>query len=114
MNIEDCSKFINHSSLKNWKEEKLIESIRDRFVTGNWEKAAQRNKPSEANPEDEDDDDAVYGDFEDLETGEKHDGSQTDAAGKGTTHKGDELASEERRQKKLALRAKFDAQYPFI
>lgn len=111
MNIEDCSKFTNHASLKDWKEDKLIANIRDRFVTGDWSKAAQRNKSSEANTED---DDAVYGDFEDLETGEKHDVSQTDNFGKGSNNKEDELASEERRQKKLALRVKFDAQYPFI
>ncbi|XP_030506282.2 ribosome biogenesis protein bms1 isoform X2 [Cannabis sativa] len=108
LNPEDCSKFRNRSSLKDWKEDdKLIASIRDRFVTGDWSKAAQRNKTSEDNIEDDD----VYGDFEDLETGEKHGGSHADQVGKGTDHKEDELANEERRLKKLALRAKFDAHF---
>ncbi|BFG41249.1 hypothetical protein CerSpe_275230 [Prunus speciosa] len=107
-NIEDCSKFTNYSNLKNWKEEKLREGIRDRFVTGDWSKASQRNQAAEAKVED---DDAVYGDFEDLETGEKHDGNHTDDASNDANHKEDDLAKEERRLKKLALRAKFDAQF---
>ncbi|BBH09211.1 P-loop containing nucleoside triphosphate hydrolases superfamily protein [Prunus dulcis] len=99
-NIEDCSKFTNYSNLKDWKEEKLREGIRDRFVTGDWSKASQRNQAAEAKVLD---DDAVYGDFEDLETGEKHDGNHTDDASNDVNHKEDDLAKEERRLKKLAL-----------
>ncbi|VVA20327.1 PREDICTED: ribosome biogenesis [Prunus dulcis] len=109
-NVEDCSKFTNYSNLKDWKEEKLREGIRDRFVTGDWSKASQRNQAAEAKVED---DDAVYGDFEDLETGEKHDGNHSSDTSNDANHKEDDLAKEERRLKKLALRAKFDAQYPF-
>ncbi|KAM1873072.1 hypothetical protein ACFX13_006958 [Malus domestica] len=108
--VEDCSKFTNYSNIKDWKEEKLREGIRDRFVTGDWAKASQRNQPTEAKDED---DDAFYGDFEDLETGEKHGGNHTDDLSVGANHKEDDSAKEERRLKKLALRAKFDAQYPF-
>ncbi|ONI35658.1 hypothetical protein PRUPE_1G548200 [Prunus persica] len=107
-NVEDCSKFTNYSNLKDWKEEKLREGIRDRFVTGDWSKASQRNQAAEAKVED---DDAVYGDFEDLETGEKHDGNHSSDASNDANHKEDDLAKEERRLKKLALRAKFDAQF---
>lgn len=109
VNAEDCSKFTNYENLKNWKEEELIQSIRDCFVTGDWEKAKSGNEIPEANTED---DDAVYGDFEDLEGGEykRH---QTDDIGNGAIQKEDDSAAEERRLKKLALRAKFDAQYPF-
>lgn len=111
LDVEDCSKFTNRASLKDWKDDKHIENIRDRFVTGDWSKAAQRNQTSEVNTNGDHDD--VYGDFEDLETGEKHDGNRTNDAGKGISHNEDELAIEERRLKKLALRAKFDARYPF-
>ncbi|GMN36245.1 hypothetical protein TIFTF001_005854 [Ficus carica] len=100
LNIGDVSKFTNRASLKDWKEDEHIERIRDRFVTGDWSKAAQRNQTSEANTDDNDD---VYGNFEDLETGEKHDGNRTDDASKGVNHKEDELTIEERRLKKLAL-----------
>ncbi|KAK4855734.1 hypothetical protein QYF36_010327 [Acer negundo] len=104
-NTEDCSKFKIYGSLKNWKDDEIYESIRDRFVTGDWSRAARRNQALEANS----DDDSVYGDFEDLETGEKHDSHHID--GNGAIQNEDESAIEERRLKKLALRSKFDAQY---
>ncbi|KAK0608744.1 hypothetical protein LWI29_035324 [Acer saccharum] len=104
-NTEDCSKFKIYGSLKNWKDEEIYESIRDCFVTGDWSKAARRNQALEANS----DDDAVYGDFEDLETGEKHESHHIDV--NGAIQNEDESAIEERRLKKLALRSKFDAQY---
>lgn len=110
VNTEDCSKTANFVDVKYW-EEKDFEHIRDRFVTGDWSKAALRNQVSEANSEEEYD--AVYGDFEDLEEGEKGENHQTDGEVAGTVRKGEDLEAEERRLKKLALRAKFDAQYPF-
>ena len=112
VDIDDCSKFTNLSSLKNWKTEELIESIRDRFVTGDWSKAALRGKQLEATGDD--DDDAVFGEFEDLETGEKYEGDLKGNNGDDETHKDDDTEIEERRLKKLALRAKFDAQYPSL
>ncbi|KAJ9185011.1 hypothetical protein P3X46_004691 [Hevea brasiliensis] len=107
INTEDCSKFTNYADLKNWKEEEIYESIRDRFVTGDWSKAAQRNQPSKANTEEDD----VYGDFEDLETGDRYESHHKDESGSHPVKMEDDLAAEERRLKKLALRAKFDAQY---
>ncbi|KAK9932209.1 hypothetical protein M0R45_019455 [Rubus argutus] len=70
------------------------------------QKLLKRNQDTEATFEDED---AVFGDFEDLETGEKHTNETSNVA----NHKQAGLDEEERRLKKLALRAKFDAQYPF-
>ncbi|KAK9175446.1 hypothetical protein WN944_027453 [Citrus x changshan-huyou] len=94
-------------------KEEVYESIRDRFVTGNWSKAAQRNQVSKGKSEDDDSDDAVYGDYEDLETVEKHEGQREDHSGSEGIENEDESAIEERRLKKLTLRAKFDTQYPF-
>ncbi|KAL7177029.1 hypothetical protein ACSBR2_030375 [Camellia fascicularis] len=108
VNVDDCSKFTNHASLKNWKIEESIESIRDRFVTGDWSKAAHRSHASEAIGDNDDD---VFGEFEDLETGEKYESHQKSNAGDDDSQKDDDTKIEERRIKKLALRAKFDAQY---
>ncbi|WCJ43894.1 hypothetical protein M5689_024603 [Euphorbia peplus] len=108
INTDDCSKFTKYADLKNWKEGEIYENIRDRFVTGDWSKAAQRNQPSNANTDDDDD---VYGDFEDLETGEKYENHQKGEVVSGVMESEKELVNEERRLKKLALRAKFDAQY---
>ncbi|KAB5515715.1 hypothetical protein DKX38_026363 [Salix brachista] len=79
VDADECSKFTNHSDLKNWKDEEIYERIRDRFVTGDWSKAAQRNILSTTN--DEEDKDSAYGDFEDLETGEKHGNHQRGESG---------------------------------
>lgn len=109
-NVEDSSKFTN-PSIKDWNDKKLIEVVRNRFVTGDWSKAAKRNQdPATFENEEED---AVFGDFEDLETGEKHDGYNANDTSKVANKKKAGLDEEERRLKKLALRAKFDAQYPF-
>lgn len=106
VNTEDCSKCTQFVHQR-WDEE-----IRNRFVSGNLAKAALRNALQTANAEGENED--VYGDFEDLETGEKHENNQTDDVLAATTLKGDDLEAEERRLKKRALRAKFDSQYPFF
>ena len=55
-------------------------ALRNRFVTGDWDAAGAR---AEAQPLDESamDDDEVYGDFEDLETGEKFAGKDSKKAG---------------------------------
>nr|ABF95781.1 expressed protein [Oryza sativa Japonica Group]BAG87379.1 unnamed protein product [Oryza sativa Japonica Group] len=111
MDAEDYSKFFK-TELRDWSDEDLIKSIRDRFVTGNWSKAALRGQ--EINENDVDDEE-VDGDFEDLETGEVHTSkAYENTSGNGGTHKQDDLAMEERRLKKLALKAKFDAEYPFL
>ncbi|KAM7500049.1 hypothetical protein LguiA_024463 [Lonicera macranthoides] len=108
VNTDDSSKFWNRASLENWKKDEVIESIRDRFVTGDWSMAGRRGQLSEVNSDDDDDD--VFGEFEDLETGENHENHPTTENG-GVRKDDDALLAEERRLKKLALRAKFDAQF---
>ncbi|KAG2541016.1 ribosome biogenesis protein bms1-like [Panicum virgatum] len=108
IDAEDCSKFFK-AKLRDWSNEDLINSIRDRFVTGNWSKAALRGQELNDNGED---DEEIYGDFEDLETGEVHKSQASEnVEGNGGAHKEDDLEVEERRRKKLALRTKFNAQY---
>ena len=63
-------------------------ALRNRFVTGDWDAAGAR---AEAQPVDESamDDDEVYGDFEDLETGEKFVGKDSKKAGSDEEGSGD-------------------------
>mmetsp|Transcript_24553 Transcript_24553/g.36613 ORF Transcript_24553/g.36613 Transcript_24553/m.36613 type:complete len:1220 (-) Transcript_24553:1727-5386(-) len=95
--------------LRPWLEEGegcLMESIRDKFVTGKW---------NEEGPAENDDDEEVYGDFEDLETGEKF-------GPNGEIDSGDEdddnavgMNDEERREyyakKKSSQKSNFDEEY---
>jgi ribosome biogenesis protein BMS1 len=109
LDAEDYSKFFK-AELRDWSNGDLVESIRDRFVTGDWSKASLRGREIDENGEG---DAEVDGDFEDLETGEVHKSQTTEnATGKPGVHKEDELKVEELRLKKLALKAKFDSEYP--
>jgi len=109
---DDHSRTMNRGAIafdvSAWLEEGddcLIESIRDKFVTGNWETP---------DGNDIDGDDEVYGDFEDLETGEKFgpngeidsDDDQSDTDGM-TNEQIRELNS----QKKAASKTNFDEEY---
>ncbi|KAF7042568.1 hypothetical protein CFC21_052133 [Triticum aestivum] len=108
IDAEDYSKFLK-VELRDWSNEDLIKSIRDRFVTGDWSKASVRGREVDENGEG---DEEIDGDFEDLETGEVHKSQAAEsAAGKPGVHKEDELKVEELRLKKLALKAKFDSEY---
>jgi len=90
-----------------WLEEGdgcLLESIRDKFVTGNWDKTDPDDQPG-------------YGAFEDLETGEKFGGEDEDANGSGDDEDQDVegMTDEERRQylakQKAGKKDGFDADY---
>lgn len=110
IDAEDYSKFLK-VELRDWSNEDLIKSIRDRFVTGDWSKASLRGREVDENGEG---DEEIDGDFEDLETGEVHKSQAAEsAAGKPGVQKEDELKVEELRLKKLALKAKFDSEYPY-
>ncbi|XP_021748940.1 ribosome biogenesis protein BMS1 homolog [Chenopodium quinoa] len=106
VNGDDCSKSTSNMDAKNWNDDDVVQSIRDRFVTGDWSKAAQRATVSETGGSGDGDDD-VYGDFEDLETGEE--GGVAVKAGE--AQKEDDAIIAERKLKKLALRAKFNSQF---
>ncbi|XP_020698587.1 ribosome biogenesis protein BMS1 homolog isoform X1 [Dendrobium catenatum] len=107
IDVEDCSKLVI-PQLKDWSNEDLISNIRDRFVTGDWSKAAKRGEEGDAEEEEEE---ALYGDFEDLETGDVFKNQSVDDAKEDEVIEMEDPEVEERRLKKLALRAKFDAQY---
>nr|CAD7574514.1 unnamed protein product [Timema californicum] len=107
---DDCSKFIS-SQLRDWYSSEARDLIRDCFVTGQWkhsEDAATLLKLDEAS------DDEMFGDFEDLETGEKHiardKGEDTDE--EDTPQRSNKtLTKEQIAEKKRKLKEKFDAEY---
>ncbi|XP_064418596.1 ribosome biogenesis protein BMS1 homolog [Latimeria chalumnae] len=117
----DCSKF-PVESLQDWNLEEVRNSIQDCFVTGKWEDDKDASKLLE-------EDEELYGDFEDLETGEKHSGKSEkppgaeeeedeDAESEGETE-GDNpkvvLTEEEEKKKRLErkrqLKERFNAEY---
>ncbi|KAK1881184.1 Ribosome biogenesis protein BMS1 like [Dissostichus eleginoides] len=87
----DCSRFTPDSA-HNWDLEEMLNSIRDCFVTGKWEEGQDAATLLK-------EDEELYGDFEDLETGQIH-----------KTKPGDQ-AETKRLEKKQRLKERFDTEY---
>ncbi|NXW92048.1 BMS1 protein, partial [Alopecoenas beccarii] len=114
-NALDCSKFLIEKP-QDWDLEEVMSSIRDCFVTGKWEDDKDAAKLLE-------EDEELYGDFEDLETGVVHKGkpaAEGDESGSEEeeedekTSKADpeeEEKKKERMDKKRKLKEMFDAEY---
>uniref|UniRef100_A0A9J8CN79 BMS1 ribosome biogenesis factor n=1 Tax=Cyprinus carpio carpio TaxID=630221 RepID=A0A9J8CN79_CYPCA len=103
----DCSRFQPDNS-HDWDQEEVRSSIRDCFVTGKWEEdkdAATLLK----------EDEELYGDFEDLETGQVHKaktGNKDQAeVKKKKKKKFFSIQKNKRLEKKRRLKERFDAQY---
>ncbi|XP_070299914.1 ribosome biogenesis protein BMS1 homolog [Salvelinus sp. IW2-2015] len=114
----DCSRF-DPDAARNWDLEEMLDSIRDCFVTGKWEDdqdAATLLK----------EDEELYGDFEDLETGAVHKGKagkQKDQAKEESDEEeeeeeeeklmkvDDETQKNKRLEKKRRLKERFDTEY---
>ncbi|KAJ3086602.1 Glycoside hydrolase 2 (Mannanase, beta-galactosidase) [Quaeritorhiza haematococci] len=92
------------SDLDIWGDEEMLESLRERFITGASAAAAAKATGGDGAEGEEEE---VYGDFEDLESGEKVSGKDGEAGAAGEEgNERDALAL-----KKAALKAKFDAEY---
>uniref|UniRef100_W5KVZ8 BMS1 ribosome biogenesis factor n=1 Tax=Astyanax mexicanus TaxID=7994 RepID=W5KVZ8_ASTMX len=112
----DCSRF-HPDAGHDWEDEEMLTSIRDCFVTGKWEgdkDAATLLK----------EDDEVYGDFEDLETGEVHkamgdeaeddddeDEEKEEEEAVVVKFDDDEAKKNKRLERKKRLKERFDAEY---
>ncbi|XP_072229547.1 ribosome biogenesis protein BMS1 homolog isoform X2 [Leuresthes tenuis] len=109
-NALDCSRF-NPDTPHNWDLEEMLKSIRDCFVTGKWDEGQDAATLLR-------DDEELYGDFEDLETGEVHK-SQTghedenDEEDEEDQVKVDdeEVQRKKRLEKKRRLKERFDTEY---
>ena len=105
----DSTKF-NVSNLQNWAEEEVRMNIKDCFVTGKWKQSEDAEELLKL----DDEDDEVYGDFEDLETGITHDGKPKEEDEEEDNPRIVEDEKEVRRkklEKKRQLKMKFDAEY---
>ncbi|PKU38877.1 ribosome biogenesis protein hypothetical protein [Limosa lapponica baueri] len=114
-NALDCSKFLVEKP-QDWDLEEVMSSIRDCFVTGKWEDDKDAAKLLE-------EDDELYGDFEDLETGVVHKGKRVAEGDESGSEEEDEDGKmskpepeeeekkKERMDKKRKLKEMFDAEY---
>ncbi|XP_037546650.1 ribosome biogenesis protein BMS1 homolog [Nematolebias whitei] len=116
-NTPDCSRFTPDTS-HNWDLEEMLNSIRDCFVTGKWE---EQQDASTLLKQDEE----LYGDFEDLETGVVHTGQAAEPGEPEDEEKDEEkdevqgkmnndveeVQRNRRLEKKRRLKERFDAEY---
>uniref|UniRef100_A0A8D1Z7Q0 BMS1 ribosome biosis factor n=1 Tax=Sus scrofa TaxID=9823 RepID=A0A8D1Z7Q0_PIG len=108
----DCSRF-HVEAPHDWDLEEVMNSIRDCFVTGKWEEDKDAAKILA-------EDEELYGDFEDLETGDVHKGkSDPDAEVEDVEEEvkeevdpsAEESAKKKHLDKKRKLKEMFDAEY---
>ncbi|XP_075697838.1 ribosome biogenesis protein BMS1 homolog [Rhinoderma darwinii] len=115
-NALDCSKF-TVESLQDWDDEEVMDCIRDCFVTGKWEADKDAEKLLQ-------EDEELYGDFEDLETGKMQKGKpeSQEEESEGEDEEKDEAnadnaapaeadESKQRLVKKRNLKERFDMEY---
>ncbi|XP_026736772.1 ribosome biogenesis protein BMS1 homolog [Trichoplusia ni] len=110
LDLEECTFFyaLEKPNLRDWTSEANKQFLINNFVTGKRsadEDASELLKLDDASDGDEE----VYGDFEDLETGEKHVAEETpqETGGKRKA----EPTKSEILDKKMKLKAKFDSEY---
>ncbi|KFB52932.1 hypothetical protein ZHAS_00021216 [Anopheles sinensis] len=130
LDVDECSFFEEYGDgVRDWTAEENKDLIRNCFVTGKW-KASEDAEELLKLDDMSDGDSEVYGDFEDLETGEKHEASKP--SGEGEEESDEEAEKEEdvnrgKRKisrieeqnmsraelmaKKMKLKAKFDSEY---
>ncbi|EDW79403.1 uncharacterized protein Dwil_GK20458 [Drosophila willistoni] len=121
---ESCLFQYQSDATRNWLAEENKDLIKNCFVTGKW-KASEDAETLLRLDDMSDAESEVYGDFEDLETGEQHKGKPKDDGEEGQTEEPataavkrkltrveeENLTKSELMAKKLKLKAKFDAEY---
>ncbi|KAG5892001.1 hypothetical protein JTB14_007749 [Gonioctena quinquepunctata] len=121
MNLTESSLILPwNSAIKDWLETDNRTLITNCFVTGKWkesEDASELLKLDDAEDLDDLDESEVFGDFEDLETGEKHTAQASSKPQSGEKRKRDENEKDKEAdaqvlsEKKRKLKEKFDAEY---
>ncbi|XP_071526137.1 ribosome biogenesis protein BMS1 homolog [Panulirus ornatus] len=111
MNEIDTSRYIL-PVLRNWNAKEIQNSIRDCFVTGEW----KDDKDAQTLLKMDDDDEDLYGDFEDLESGKKFtatpEGKEDEVSDNDVPETKKELSAKEKLlEKKRRLKEMFDAEY---
>lgn len=110
LDAADCSRpaGLASANLARWDASGAAEQLRDRFVTGDWAAARKR---AEAQPGDDSESDDEFGDFEDIETGEKFGDDVTQAAQKAILGAAKEEEASGRLTDKVSKKAAFDSEY---
>ncbi|CAH0683359.1 unnamed protein product [Spodoptera exigua] len=114
LDLEECSFFysLDKPNLRDWTSDTNKQYLINSFVTGKRSADEDASELLKLDDASDGEDEELYGDFEDLETGEKHkaDDETETSAEPGTKRKAEPTKSEIL-DKKLKLKAKFDSEY---
>uniref|UniRef100_A0A3P9MEK9 BMS1 ribosome biogenesis factor n=1 Tax=Oryzias latipes TaxID=8090 RepID=A0A3P9MEK9_ORYLA len=102
-NAVDCSRF-HPDTTHDWDLEEMLDTIRDCFVTGKWDDGQDAATLLKQDEE-------LYGDFEDLETGEVHKSQSGQEDVEEVKVEEEVVQKNKRLEKKRRLKERFDAEY---
>lgn len=112
--MEECSFFyyLDKPNLRDWTTDTNKQYLINSFVTGKRSADEDASELLKLDDASEGDDGELYGDFEDLETGEKHlSEEKTEDSNMLATKRKAEMTKSEILDKKMKLKAKFDSEY---
>ncbi|CAF1070682.1 unnamed protein product [Rotaria sp. Silwood1] len=107
VNDQEDYTLIKQNEKYNWNFDEISNLIRDCFVTGKWEKEKDAAKLLAEDDAMSDDDEELFGDFEDLETGETNKDEKED----NQMDYDDDEEKTKLEAKKAKLKSLFDAEY---
>lgn len=114
LDLEECSFFyaLDKPNLRDWTTESNKQFLINNFVTGKRSADEDASELLKLDDASDGEDEELYGDFEDLETGEKHKAEENTKTTQETgTKRTAELTKSEILEKKMKLKAKFDSEY---
>lgn len=112
LDSDECSFFysLDKPSIRDWSSDSNKQFLINKFVTGKRSADEDASELLKLDDASDGDDEEVFGDFEDLETGVKHVAEEETKDATGTKQIG-EMTKYEILDKKLKLKAKFDSEY---
>ncbi|KAG6453918.1 hypothetical protein O3G_MSEX008392 [Manduca sexta] len=117
LDLDECSFFYSSSkpNLRDWTAESNKQLLINSFVTGKRSADEDASELLKLDDASDGDDEELYGDFEDLETGEKHFAEKEKEENPSTEETGSKRKADPTKSeilaKKLKLKAKFDSEY---
>ncbi|XP_053605038.1 ribosome biogenesis protein BMS1 homolog [Plodia interpunctella] len=114
LDVDECSFFyaLDKPNLRDWTSENNKQYLINCFVTGKRSADEDASELLKLDDASDGDDEELFGDFEDLETGEKHMAEEsTESKEKAGDKRKAEPTKSEILEKKMKLKAKFDAEY---
>ncbi|XP_072932447.1 ribosome biogenesis protein BMS1 homolog [Epargyreus clarus] len=113
LDVDECSFFyaLDKPNLRDWSSDEYKHLLINNFVTGKRSADEDASELLKLDDASDGDDEELFGDFEDLETGEKHVSQEENDTAKAGAKRKAEPTKSEILDKKMKLKAKFDAEY---